>query len=267
MSAKKTRLISNIRIAIQMAKRSIEEKYQGSVFGLLWSFLTPMLMLSVYTFVFSSILPIKWAQSGQTFDTVSFAIILFYGLSIHTFFTEVVTQSTTIITSNSIYIKKILFPVGILPITVTATALFQLLITLFLTVLFQFFFLGGLGWQSLLGIIILLPCIPLAIGMALFLSSFGAYFRDLQQVAAPLMTALLFLGPVLYPLSAVPERIRKFVYLNPVTFPAEELRAVLIWGETIDWFGLLIYSLVSLASLIIGYFTFNVLRAGFSDVI
>jgi len=267
MSSTWKNLSTQSGIVQQMTWRAIREKYQGTFFGFLWPFMTPLFMLTVYTFVFSSILPMRWSQGDQSFGTVAFAIVLFYGLAIHTYFVEVMTQSPTMIVANANFVKKIVFPLGTLSVIASLASFFHLIMTLLLIVVFQVLFLNTFSVLSLAAPLFILPCLFMAMGLAWLLSAVGTYFRDLGQIVTPLMTALLFLGPVLYPVSAVPEAYRQYVYLNPVTFPTEQLRLIMVWNEQPDWLGLSIYSSISLCVFLIGRSLFNFLRSGFADVV
>lgn len=256
----------NIGLIHQMTKRSIQERYKGSALGFLWSFLTPIFMLVVYTFIFTTVLPSRWPNT-DSMNTFQFAVILFAGLSLYGFMSEVFMQSAGLIIANVNYVKKVVFPVVILPVILTSSALFNLLISLLILLGFQLITTGSLSWTLVFMPLILLPFVLCILGISWLLASLGTYMRDLNQIITPLVTALLFLGPILYPASTLPEATRAYLYLNPLSFPVEQIRDVVIWGKLPNWHGLLIYSSVSIAVCVLGYLWFNKTKQGFADVL
>lgn len=255
-----------IDLTQQMTIRAIQERYKGSSLGFFWSFLTPMFMLAVYTFIFTTVLPSRWPNS-EDMGTFQFAVILFSGLSLYGFMSEVFMQSASLIIANVNYVKKVVFPVIILPVVLTTSALFNLLVSLIIMVVFQTFIQGSLSLTALYLPIILIPFVMCILGMSWFLASLGTYIRDINQIITPMVTALLFLGPILYPATNLPLAARKFIYLNPLSFPVEQVRDVLIWGQAPDWSNLLIYTIVSTLVCAAGFLWFYKTKQGFSDVL
>ncbi len=250
----------------QMTLRAVQERYKGSRLGFVWSFLTPIFMLAVYTFIFTAVIPSRWPNANDI-NTFQFAVILFSGLSLYGFMSEVFMQSGSLIIANVNYVKKVVFPVIILPIILTGSALFNLLVSLVILVIFQFMTQGALSVTALFLPIILIPFVMCILGISWFLASLGTYIRDINQIIAPAVTALLFLGPILYPATNLPAAARKIIYLNPLSFPVEQVRDVIIWGNHPDWRYLFIYTLVSTAVFFAGYFWFKKTKQGFADVL
>jgi len=257
----------NRQLILQMTKREVVGRYQGSIMGLAWSFFNPMFMLVVYTFVFSEIFNSRWGGIGGDDSKTQFAMVLFVGMIVLGLFSEVFNRAPGLILSNVNYVKKVVFPIEILPVISMGTALFHSLISL--GVLLAAFVLvnGYLHWTAILIPLILLPLVILTIGLAFILASLGVFLRDVGQLVGIISTVLMFLAPVFYPLNAVPERFRPIIMANPLTFIIEQAREVLIWGHLPDWAGLGVYTLAAAAIAWAGYAWFQKTRKGFADVL
>lgn len=249
----------------QLTKREVVGRYRGSALGLLWSFFNPVFMLSIYTVVFGSIFRMRWNQGSG--DNSEFVAILFTGLIIHGLFSETVSRATRLIVNSANLVKKVIFPLEILPVTIIGAALFHTLISTTILLLYNYILTNHLPVTILLFPIILLPLLLILLGISLFVSSFGVYFRDLSQTVGLITSALLFLSPIFYPITAIPETYRHFLFLNPLTFIIVEARSVLLWGQTPNWAGLFIYFSVSLLVLFLGWHWFQRTRKGFADVL
>ena len=259
-------------IAWQMSRRAVLQRYRGSLLGVAWAFLTPVFMLVVYTFIFTKVFTVRWGQEvgdGTVggMGTFEFAIVLFAGLTLYGFFSEVVLASGTVITSNANYVKKVVFPLRVLPVVTLMSAGFQLLISLGVLVVFQLIVAGGLPLTALLAPVTILPLVVMVLGLAWLLSALGTYLRDINQVLTPLVTALLFLGPILYPASAFSPEVEPWLALNPVSVPIEAFRDVMIWGRMPDWVELGVYFAVALVVMLAGWRCFTLTRPGFADVL
>jgi lipopolysaccharide transport system permease protein len=257
---------------MQLARREILGRYRGSTLGLLWSLLTPLFMLAIYTFVFGTIFKARWSgteagAAGETQSTAEFAIILFAGLIVFQLFAEVINRAPTLILSHATYVKKIVFPLEILPIVALGSALFHALISLAVLLGFTLFVHGSIPATALLLPFVLAPFLVMILGLAWFLASLGVYVRDISQVLGTVVTALLFLSPIFFPASALPEHIRPFIFLNPLALPAEETRDVLLWGKAPDWHALGLYAIVAVGVATLGRLWFEKTRKGFADVL
>ena len=260
-------LWQNRSLIAQMSKREVVGRYKGSILGLAWSFFNPVFMLAVYTFVFSEIFKSRWGGVGLEESKTQFAIVLFVGMIVLGLFSEVVNRAPTLVLANVNYVKKVVFPLEILPLIVMGAALFHAMISL--AVLLSAFFLlnGYLHWTALLLPLVLLPLLILIMGLAWILASLGVFLRDVGQFVTILTTVLTFLSPIFYPVSAVPEAARVFIMANPLTFIIEQSREVLLWGHLPDWSGLGLYTLVALVFAWAGFVWFQKTRKGFADVL
>jgi lipopolysaccharide transport system permease protein len=255
----------NRQLIFQMARREVVGRYKGSVLGLAWSFFNPVFMLSVYTFVFSEIFKSRWAGAGES--KTQFAVLLFVGMIVQGLFSEVLNRAPSLIVSNVNYVKKVVFPIEILPIVAMGAALFHSLISLSVLLVAFVIFNGYLQWTAVFAPLVLLPLIILIVGFAWMLASLGVFLRDVGQTITIITTVLMFLSPVFYPVSAVPERFRVWIMANPLTFIIEQAREVLIWGHFPDWTGLGIYTLAAVAVAWAGYAWFQKTKKGFADVL
>jgi lipopolysaccharide transport system permease protein len=257
----------NRQLIAQMTRRDVVGRYQGSAMGLAWSFLNPVFMLVVYTFVFSEIFKSRWGGIGGDDSKTQFAIVLFVGMIVLNLFSEVLNRAPALILSNVNYVKKVIFPLEILPIIAIGAALFHGLISLSVLLAAFILFNGYVHWTVVFLPVVLLPLVILITGLAWMLASLGVFLRDVGQTIAILTTVLTFLSPVFYPITAVPVRFRPFIMANPLTFIIEQAREVLIWGHWPNWTGLATYTLAAVAIAWAGYAWFQKTRKGFADVL
>lgn len=262
-------LVQHRHLIFQMTKREVIGRYRGSVLGLLWSFLNPLLMLSVYTFVFSVVFKSRWGISppGTEESKTMFAIMLFTGLIVHAIFAEVINRSPSVVLSNVNYVKKVVFPLEILPIITLGAALFHSLISFIVLLLAYAIFQGVPHLTVLLMPVVILPLVILTVGLAWILASLGVYLQDVGQTTGIITTIMLFLSPVFFPVHSLPEQYQSIIMLNPLTFIIEEMREILVWGRLPDFEGLAVYLGCSLIVAILGYTWFQKTRAGFADVL
>jgi lipopolysaccharide transport system permease protein len=253
-------------LVLQMTRREVVGRYKGSVMGLLWSFLNPLFMLAVYTFVFSVVFKARWTTSPDESKT-DFAVLLFAGMIVHGLFAEVLNRAPGLILANVNYIKKVVFPLEILPVISMCAALFHSGVSLLVLICAIVFVDGNLNATMLYLPLVVLPFIIFTQGLAWIFASLGVYVRDVGQTIGIITMVMLFLSPVFFPVSSLPEDMRPLMMANPLTFIIEQVRAVLIWGNTPDWAGLGLYSLMALFTAWVGYAWFQRTRKGFADVL
>ncbi|MCB0329926.1 MAG: ABC transporter permease [Bdellovibrionales bacterium] len=260
-----TSLSANAGLVYQLVKRDIEMRYKGSLLGLLWVFIQPLMMLSVYTFVFSVVFEAKWHTDVS--NRGEFAIILFAGLIIFSIFSECVNRSPMLITGQVSYVKRVVFPLETLSWVALCSCLFHAAMSLIILVVAALFSGMTLPLTFFMLPIILLPLAFLTLGISWFLASLGVYVRDVQHIVSVLTTILLFLSPIFYPLSSVPEKFHFILKLSPLTYLIETGRQVMIEGRLPDWTVFLQYCAVCLLVAWLGFFWFQKTRKGFSDVL
>ena len=256
----------NRQLIWQMTRREVVGRYQGSVLGLAWSFFNPVLMLIVYTFVFSVVFKARWNVSGDESKT-DFAIILFTGMIVFNLFAEIVNRAPGLIIYNVNYVKKVVFPLEILSWVALGSVLFHSLVSLLVLLLAQFILNQSLPWTIVFFPLVLLPLILASLGAAWFLAAIGVFVRDVGQITGVITTILMFLSAVFYPLSALPERYQNLLKLNPLVLIITESRNVLIYGSLPDWSWLGLALLMGLAIAFAGFWWFQKTRKGFADVL
>ncbi len=257
--------IKNYRhLILRMAEREINARYRGSFLGLFWSIITPIIMLAIYTFVFSYVFKARW---GIDNDPYEFALQLFSGLIIFNLFSECLNRAPNLILENINYVKKVVFPLEILPWISLIAALFHTMISLCVLICFMLLLNHNIGLNSLWLPFILSPLIFLILGLSWFLASLGVFIRDLTQVLSMLLTAMMFMSPIFYPISALPENIRTYIFLNPITLIVNQVREVLIYNHPPDFISLGYYTILSLTIMCLGWFWFQKTRKGFADVL
>lgn len=264
------RLASRLALVKRLSVREITMRYKGSVLGILWSLLTPLLLLSIYVFVFGHVFQSRWRGEGMGDAGGSmsqFAIILFTGLTTFQLFSDAITRAPTLILGNKNFVKKVVFPLEILPAVLISTSLFQYCVSMCVVLVAVLATQGGLSPWALLLPLIVAPLLLLMLGLTAALAALGLYLRDITQFIGTAVSAMLFLSPVFYSRAGLPPLMAQAYLFNPITVPVEQARKVLIWGEAPD-FGLLgIYALVSLLVAIGGFALFQKLRRGFADVL
>lgn len=256
----------NRQLIVQMTRREVACRYKGSVMGLAWSFFNPVFMLAVYTFVFSVVFKARWGIGGEESKT-QFAVVLFVGMIVHGLLAEVLNRAPGLILGNVNYVKKVVFPLEILPVITMGAALFHSLVSLGVLLIAFALFNGYLHWTAGLAPLVVLPLVILTLGLAWMLASLGVFLRDVGQTIGIITTVMLFLAPVFYPITALPEEVRPWIMANPLTFIIEQAREVLIWGRLPNWTGLGIYTLMATAVAWAGYAWFQKTRKGYADVL
>jgi len=251
----------------ELSKREITGRYKGSFLGLFWALLTPFAMFVVFAFVFGGIFHAKWPSSSLNNDMVSFSINLFIGLSIFWFFSEIISRGPTLFSSVPNYIKKVIFPLWILPFVSVFGSLFHLIIYFVITIT-AIVLAGGTLHVSIVSIPLVIGItFPFLVGISFLLGSLGIYAKDINAVIGVIVNLLIFLSPVFYPLSNIPKNLQWLFGLNPVTIIIEQSRIVLIDGLWPQWTSLGYYFCVSMLTLVFGYWVFKTTKKGFADVI
>jgi lipopolysaccharide transport system permease protein len=258
-------LINNWPLIVQFVKREVAGRYKGSFLGLFWSFITPLLMLSIYTFVFGFVFKSRWR--AESTSHIEFAVVMFVGVLSHNLISECLTRAPMLVVGNPNYVKKVVFPLETLPWIAIGTALFHMLVAFLILLVAIFVWQGHVPWTVVFVPVILLPFVVLIAGLVWFLASFGVFMRDLGQVMGIVSSLLMFMAPVFYPLSSVPPKLQAVIMLNPLTFVIDQFRTVAIWGGQVNWGGWLVYSVVAYVIASLGLLWFQKTRKGFADVL
>jgi lipopolysaccharide transport system permease protein len=249
----------------QFAAREVHARYRQSLLGTAWAVITPLLMLVVYTFVFRRIFGVRWGTSVES--DLSFGVRLYAGLAIFNFFAECASRAPRLVLDQPHLVKKVRFPLEVLPWASAAAAAVHLLIASALLVVLALWDMGRLPFTVIALPLVWLPLVPLAVGTGWWLSALGTYIRDIGQLIALALSLLMFLSPIFFPVEAVPEMVRGWLFLNPLAPVMTQTRQVLLEGVWPAWHVLAINLAACVAIAATGAAFFRSVRSGFADVV
>jgi lipopolysaccharide transport system permease protein len=259
-------MVSHRGLIAQLARREISGRYRGTYLGIFWSLINPLIMLAVYTLVFGGIFNGRFTQSGKE-TAIEFALGLFCGMNLFSFFVEVVSRSPGLILSNPNFVKKVVFPLEILPVVAVLAALFHLAIATIPLVIGLSIAHASVPWGVLLLIPIVIPLVLATLGVSWLLAALGVFIRDLQAAIGPILTILMFLSCIFYPLAAVPQALRPFLQLNPMADLVQSARDAVMLNVIPDWriwIGLLASGIILFS---FGLWVFRLCRGAFADTL
>lgn len=258
-------LTLNLQLIRRLVYKDVVGRYRGSIFGIVWSFINPLIMLAVYTFVFSFVFKTRWGTGSDS--KVEFALALFAGLIVHTLVSECINRAPYQILNNKSYVTKVVFPLETLTWINLFSTLFHTVVSLIVWIIFYIAAYHNFNMTTFYLPIVFLPLLFYTLGLSWFLASLGVYIRDVAQLTGLISTLLLFMSPIFYPITALPLKYQSFLYANPLTFIIEQTREVLMWGNPPNWQGLGITLSISLLVAWAGFFWFQRTRQGFADVL
>lgn len=218
-------------LIVRMLRRELKSKYQGSLFGRTWALITPVMSLAVYALVFTVIFPSRWAGStdGGTWEAI---VNLFAGLTTFNLAAEILNSAPSLVTSRSVLATRYVFPLEILSIVNVAAAVIQALTSITILIVIRAIALRSIPASLLWLPMAWLPLVLLLLAASWLLSCIGTFFRDCSQVMNVCTSLLIFLSAVFYPLSALPERLKTIIQLNPIALAIEQTRAVVIHNDS-----------------------------------
>ncbi len=254
-----------LRLLFEFSRRDILGRYSGSQLGVLWIIITPVLLLCVYTYVFSEVFKARWGSNEES--KLVFALNVYCGMLVHGIFAEVLGRGPTAIVGNVNYVKKVRFPLGLLPVVGVFSAFVFGAIGLCILAFVVGFFGQGLTIHALTLPLVWLPLLIWCLALAYALSAITVYFRDVAQMTTFVSTIALFLSPVFFPAKSLAKEFQTILAINPLTAMIENTRSVLLLGRAPDWPSWGVSVLVAILALVIGRFVFNRLRPGFADVL
>jgi lipopolysaccharide transport system permease protein len=255
----------NRELIYQLARKDVIGKYKGSLFGLAWSYISPLFMLGIYTVFFTQVFHARWGAMSE--GKGQYATALFAGLILHTALADCISRGSQLVTDNANYVTKVIFPLEILPWVSSLTAIYHALASLVVLAAFSLVFTGHVAATFLLFPVVYLPLLLLCTAVGWLLASLGVYVRDIGQMTSLIVIALMYTAPVFFPLDMVPPGIRSIMRFNPLTFLIVEARKVLLWGQWPDWTGLAVYTGSALLACWLAYVWFQHTRKGFIDVL
>jgi len=247
-----------------LTKRELTSKYKGSYLGAVWLILNPIFTVIMFTVLFSVVFKARW---GGIEDPISYGVLVYAGLTIHTFFIDSLSRSSNCISDNGNLAKKVIFPLITLPTVITLSSFIQLLISIAILLLAGLVTGFTLTWTVIFAPLVLAPIVFITFGLALLLSSLGVFIRDIHQFMPFIGNIFLFTSPILFPIEIMPIAMQEMMYLNPLTGVVERLREITLFGNIPDWSNYMATILISLAILIIGWSWFEKTKKGFADVI
>ena len=256
----------NRGLIVRLTRREVTARYKGSYLGGLWSVLTPLLLLTIYTFVFSVVFKARW---GITQDETRgfFAITLYCGLIPLNLFSEVAGAAPQLITSQPNYVTKIVFPVELLPLVRVLSCVVNMLPQLIVLLVGTAWVQGSVPPTALLLPVALCPIVFFTLGVAYFLACLGVFLRDIGHTVGLVILVMTFLSPIFYPVAALPETFRGFAMTNPIARVVEASRRVTVFGQMPDWAGFAITLASALAVAWLGYLMFMRSKKAFADVL
>lgn len=252
-------------LILELTRRDVTAKYRGSLLGLLWSLLSPLLMLAAFTFVFTIIFESRWDVAVES--RWSFALVLFTGLIVFWFFSDCVNRAPSLMFENVTYVKRVVFPLEILPWVVALSGGLQAILSALVLLVAHVLLIGVPPHTALLAPLILFPLVLLVLGLCWFLASLGVFLQDMRQIVPVIVMLFLFLSPVFYPMSAVPDWFRFYVELNPLAVTIEQVRGVLFFDRTPSWIDLCESLAIGWTVAWLGLSWFEATRRGFADVL
>ena len=249
----------------QLVRRNVEVRYKGTMIGLVWMIVTPLVMLAVYTFVFGMVFKVRWSGFGDS--KAAFALIMFCGMTVFNIFAESINGSVGIVTGNPNYVKKVVFPLELLPVSSVFSACFFGLIWIGILLLGTVLCLHKFCFTTVCLPMIFIPLVIFSCGIAWFVASLGVFFRDLAHIVGIVLQVLYFMTPIFYSMEMVPESIRPILLLNPMTSLVQFTRQALMYDQWPDWHVFGVVTLLSMAVFQLGYFWFMNTKRGFADVL
>ena len=252
-------------LALTLTRRDVLVKYRGSLLGFMWSFLTPLVLLAIYTLVFGLVFRMTWPEGRG--GMAEFAVMVFCGLIPFNFYNETLSKASGVIVASPNYVKRIAFPTEILPLSMMLSAFTHAVINSVVLALAAWLLLGRVPVTALLLPLVWLPILVSAGALALLVAAIGVFIRDISHFIGLAFSALLFASPVLYPASKIPEQVRFLVFINPIAYGAANLRKTLVFGEVPQWGNWLAFLCISLAVLVAAAGYFHCIRKRFADVI
>lgn len=258
---------SHRKLIWRLAKREFEARFRGSLLGVVWAIVIPLSMLAVYSLVFGSILGTRWPKPHQNNTDFAFPMILFLGLMLHGMVSDALGRSPGLMLESVSYVKKVVFPLEILPVVSVISSLINAGISLIIFLVIYVFLYGLPPATILLLPLILLPVVLITLGLVYFFASLGVFLRDIKHIMPPLLTVMLFLSPILFSIDMLPETYRHLIFLNPLSIGVLQLHDIVFWGRMPDPIQWLIYFAVAVMIYTAGNFWFMSTKKAFADVV
>jgi len=247
-----------------LTKRELAARYKGSALGILWAILTPVVMIAIFTIIFAGIFKAKFGSSDSQWD---FALYLFCGLLPWNAFQEALTSSSNVVVTRANLVKRVVFPLEALPVAQTLAAILNQLFGTIALLLGMILIRHELHATLVYLPLLLIPQFIATLGGAWLLASLGVFIRDIVQGTTLVLMAWMYLTPIIYPESIVPQAYRRIINLNPFSALIRSYRRIFLEGLPPDWTGLLYFLAFALMAFLLGYWWFARSRKNFADVV
>jgi lipopolysaccharide transport system permease protein len=250
------------------ARRHVQSRYRGSYLGILWALITPLLTLGVYTLVFGALHGASWRGSDRS-GMLDFAAHMFVGIVLYGIFAECASRAPLLIVQNPNYVKKMIFPLEVLPVSLLGAATMHSLLGMLAELLCVLLSRGSLPWTVAFLPLVYVPVLLLSLGTMWMLSAVGVFLRDIAGFIGVGVQLLFFLTPIAYPLEAFeaghPQLVTAVRWFNPLAAVIENARSVVVDGRLPDWMAMARVTVLSAAVAVFGYGVFIKLKRGFAD--
>lgn len=248
-----------------MVRREVKAKYQGTLLGFFWNLVTPLMMLAIYSTVFLTVFKAKWHLTAT--EQADYGLMLFVGILTHTYMAEVLTTTSNVIRNNSNLVKKVRFPVAMLPMISVCSAGVNYLFGLILAFSYGAFnhYIVDYSHIIYLPFVLLVYLLTLS-AIAYLVSALGLFIKDVSQMIPVVITVLLFTSTVFFSAQSAPEELAKMLYFNPISPVADAIRSIL-YGQQPDLWQLLTLGTISALLAAVTYQFFIRLRPSFSDIL
>jgi lipopolysaccharide transport system permease protein len=256
-------LVRHRYLVLQLTRRDVLSRYKGSVLGVGWALLYPLLILASYTFVFRLVFKARWP--GGADSTQEFALQVFAGLVVFNLFADVLNRSPRLVMEQPNLVKRVVFPLEVLPWVALGGALFHAGLGLLILLASSAWSGAGLTPWALLVPLVFATTVPFLLGIGWLLGGLGVFLRDIGQAMGPVVTMLMFMSPVLYPAKSLPPFLAKLLWLNPLTLPIENLRRITLEGQAPEWGGMALYTLAGLVFATLSWRLFERVKPAFAD--
>lgn len=254
-------------LVTQLTRREVDSRFRQSLMGGLWLVITPLAMLLVLTLVFRQVMGVRWPGLSHEESHLAFALRLYAGLALFQFFADAVNRAPMLVLSQPQLVKKVVFPLELLAWVNVGSALVGLLVSGALLLAGVVWLQGGLPVSALALPLVWLPMVPLLLGLGWLLSGMGTYVRDVGQILGPVLSAMMFLTPIFFPVESLPAGVRGWMALNPLAEPITQTRRVLLEGAWPVWDAWALHAAVCMAVAVLGAAWFARVRRGFADVV
>lgn len=255
------------QLILTLGLREVTQRFRSSSLGLLWTVIQPLAVVTIFYFVFSVVFQNRWGAADESKG--DFIIALFSGFLVYNLFFDTVSRAPMMVVGNINYVKKLVFPIHLIPFIISIGSLVSFFCTFVILVLMYMLIHQGAPHFAVVTVFLsVLPVYLLSIGVSWMVASASVFYRDINHAVPLVLQALVFVSPVLYPMSRVPDGlVRQLMQMNPLAMPIEQARAAIMYGVIPDWMGILQSLAVSMLVCVVGIIFFQRLRPGFADVL